>query len=50
MDMPLEAAGFASAAGFDVVMYLAYFVLCGVLAVAAGVLISRALFAPRPAH
>jgi hypothetical protein len=47
MDVLLEAAGLAGAAGFDVVMWLAYLVLCGAMAIAAGVFISRALLVPR---
>ncbi len=48
--IPLEAAGFADAAGFGAVVWVAYFVLCGALAIAAGVLLTRALLAPRPSH
>ena len=50
MDVPLEATGLAGAAGFDVVGWLAYFVLCGALAIAAGILVTRALLAPRRFH
>ncbi len=46
----LEGAGFADAVGFGVMVWLAYFVLCGTLAIGAGVLISRVLFEPRPAR
>ena len=48
--VPLETAGFADAAGFGVMVWLAYFVLCGALAIRVGVLISRVLFEPRPAR
>ncbi len=50
MDVPLEAAGFADAAGFGIAAWCAYFLLCGALAVAAGAMISRFLLAPRPAR
>ena len=50
MDVPLEAAGFAGAAGFDVVMWCAYLVLCGALGIVAGMLVSRLLLVPRPLH
>ncbi len=50
MDVPLEAAGFAGAAGLDVVAWCTYFLLCGALAIAAGALVSRCLLAPRRTH
>ncbi len=50
MDVPLEAAGFAGVAGFDVVAWCTYFLLCGALAVAVGLLITKTAFQPYPDH
>jgi hypothetical protein len=36
----------AAAAGFGIAVWIVYFVLCGALAVVAGVLVSRVLFEP----
>ncbi len=50
MDVPLEAAGFASVAGLDVVAWCSYFLLCGALAVAVGLVVTTAPLKPHTAR